>query len=57
MIPVIIYLIMAGIRIGVGIVLHGKKVEMPHSFWAVLVRIAVNLTVLYFGHFFDPILK
>lgn len=36
---------------------HGKPKEGKHNVWATLFATLIGATLLYFGGFFDPLLK
>ena len=57
MIPQIIYLVLSFAGLLWAAHKHGQRKDGNHDFWIALVGTTLVLTLLYYGGFFDPILK
>lgn len=55
--PQVIMSIFIGITITVGVVQHGKTEKSKGMSIGLTIGTVLSLVVLYFGHFFDPIIK
>lgn len=56
MIPQITLLFLVAITLLLAANRHGKKKEGEHDFWSVLIALTIELTILYWGGFFDKML-
>ena len=56
MVPQIIYLSLVFMGLLIGAHQHGKE-RTPHNFWITLVATGITLFLLYWGGFFDAMIK
>lgn len=56
MIPQIIYLVLVIITLPLLVVLHGHS-RSDYNFWSELTSMAIQVGLLYWGGFFDPLCK
>lgn len=57
MIPQILILLLHFVSLLLSAHKHGKEKTTKTNFWVSLIASAIGLTILYFGGFFDNILK
>lgn len=57
MIPQLIYLALTVLGLGLHVAKHGEPKENKYNVLRYLFNSIVTITILYYGHFFDPILK
>lgn len=55
--PQIIYLILALISLMINANKHGKVNDKPSNVWFTIVAFSIQISLLYWGGFFDSILK
>jgi len=55
--PQLIYLVLTFLGLGVALAQHGKPKEGHHSFWTSLFGGGICWVCLYYGGFFDVLLK
>lgn len=57
MLPQIIYLVLALTSLMVGSYNHGKISKKPYNVWYTISAFSIQISLLYWGGFFDSILK
>ena len=55
--PQIIYLVLAFTSLMINANKHGKMSEKPTNVWLAITAFSVQISLLYWGGFFDSILK
>lgn len=55
--PQIIYLILAFTSLMINANRHGKVSNKPSNVWFTIVAFSIQISLLYWGNFFDSILK
>lgn len=55
--PHILYFILVGIGLGLSLTKHGEPKTGEHNFFVDIFSYALGFTILYFGGFFNQLLK
>ena len=55
--PALIYIILSAIGVGIVLARHGKAKDESYNFFSTLFHSSILWAILYWGGFFDSILK
>ena len=51
--PQIIWIVLAGLSVGISLAMHGEKIDYKYSFYRKVSQVGVMVGLLYWGGFFS----